>query len=143
MMKPKHALVKDGFLPAGSENTRGRLSGAAIERCKELAAQGWEIEGYVTSKSKSPDAAPTVEKVKVQAGVKEVADIGPMLRDESYWTAYANVNGKTQTVGMRTVCNNCHNSLTYCPCKSPVVNFGHLSGVDTDCTAVVNFKPRN
>lgn len=134
MMKPKVALVKDGFLPPGSENKRGRLSGAAIERCKELAASGWAIEGYVSSKS--DNTAPVVEKVKAQAPGKEIADIGNPLRDESYWEAYANDTEGVKSIGMRTVCNVCGTSLTYCPCKSPRV------WLDYDREAVVNFKPR-
>ena len=145
MMKPKAALVKDGFLPAGSEDKRGRLSGAAIERCKELAAEGWQIEGYALVAQPTGSTAPReVEKVKVATGEKVIADIPVSpLRDEKVWTAYANVDGKVVSVGMRTVCNTCHSSITYCPCKSPVVNMGHLPGVATDATAVVNFKPRN
>lgn len=131
-MKPKVALVKDGFLPPGSENTRGRLSGAAIERCKELAAGGWDIEGYVSSKS---TGSPVVEKVKVAAVGKEIADIGNPLRDESVWEAYAVHDGKNVPVGMRTVDNLCGNSLTYCLCRSPRVWLDH------DLEVVVNFKP--
>jgi hypothetical protein len=136
MMKPKHALVKDGFLPAGSENKKGRLSGAAIERCKELASTGWEIEGYSVSDTPDSSGAAVVEKVKVVTGEKTIADIGNPARDESMWEAYANVNGKIVPVGMRTVDNSCGNSLTYCFCRTPVVN------VDYDAVAVVNFKPR-
>lgn len=135
MMKPKVALVKDGYLPPGSENKRGRLSGDAIERCKVLAAQGWDIEGYVSSKP-TEGAAPVVEKVKVQAGSKEIADISEPFRDEGYWKAYGNHNGTNIPIGMRTVCNQCGNSLTYCPCKSPRV------WVDYDAQVVVNFTPR-
>lgn len=136
MMKPKVALVKDGFLPAGSENKRGRLSADAINRCKELAAKGWQIEGYEVSKTEKSADAPKVEKVKVSTGAKEIADIGNPLRDESVWEAYGNHNGEVKPIGMRTVCNTCHCSLTYCPCKSPVV------WIDYDAAVVVNFKPR-
>ena len=133
-MKPKEALVKDGFLPPGSENRRGRLSADAIDRCKALAAQGWKIEGYEVSSSNS--TAPVVEKVKVATGEKTIADIPDYpLRDESMWEAYANHNGLVK-IGMRTVCNNCGCSLTYCPCKSPMV------WVDHEHQCVVNFKTR-
>ena len=130
-MKPKDALVKDGFLPEGSQNKRGRLSAAAIARCTELASQGWQIDGYVTSQSASQDA-PVVKKV-AQSNVKEVADIGEPYRDENYWTASADGH----PVGMRTVDNVCGNSLTYCPCPHPRV------WVDFDHEAVVQFSPKS
>lgn len=114
-MKPKDALVKDGFLPKGSENKRGRLSRDAIERCKTLASQGWDIEGYAVSQSTGPVGTPaTVTKTKVETGVKVIADIGNPTRDETQ--VIAKVNGKT--VGMRDVCT-CGNSFTYCWCENP------------------------
>lgn len=130
MLKPKVALVKDGFLPAGSENKRGRLSAAAIERCKELAASGMKIEGY-ESKVSNTGEAPTVEKVKV-SNSSTVADIGEPFHHEEAYQAFTSEG----EVGMRTVCNNCKCSLTYCPCPKPVVNLDH------ERTGVVFFKPR-
>lgn len=132
MIKPKVALVKDGFLPAGSENKRGRLSAAAIQRCKELAATGMQIEGYETVKSSTPDAAPVVNKVKVSTGSTEIADIGEPFHHEEAWQAFTSEG----EVGMRTVCNTCKSSLTYCPCQHPVVNIDHMR------VGVVSFKPR-
>lgn len=129
-MKPKVALVKDGFLPAGSENVRGRLSGAAIERCKQLAAQGWDIEGYSVSKSTDSTTAPVVEKVKaIDAGIVEIPN---EYRAEANWTAHT-TEGE---IGMRTVCNVCGASLNYCGCLHPKV------WVDFDREGVVYFKPR-
>ena len=131
-MKPKEALVKDGFLPAGAENKRGRLSADAIARCEALVSQGWKIDGY---ESKADN---TVAKVKVPTGVKEVADIGDPIHDEREWSAYVTVGDKTQTVDMRTCCNLCgRSSLTYCPHPEPQVF------VDFDQSAVVSFKQRN
>lgn len=130
-MKPKEALVKDGFLPAGAENKRGRLSADAIARCMELAAQGVKIEGY---ESKSDN---TVAKVKIATGVKEIADIGDPIHDEREWEAYITVDGKTESVDMRKCCNLCgRTSLTYCPHPEPQVF------VDFDQSAVVSFKQR-
>lgn len=128
-MKPKVALVKDGFLPEGSENKRGRLSGEAIERCKALAAQGWAIDGYSVSEESTP-TAPVVEKVK--ADPNAVADVPDQSRSETDWQAHTD----TGKVGMRTVCNVCRNSLTYCWCPHPVV------WVDAGVESVVEFKPR-
>lgn len=131
-MKPKEALVKDGFLPKGSENKRGRLSGDAIERCKALAAQGWDIEGYEVSRSTGPTAtAPTVTKTKVVTGEKVIADIGNPTRDETQFIA--KVNGRT--IGMRDVCT-CGNSFTYCWCETPT------AWVDGAGPYAVTFHPR-
>jgi hypothetical protein len=133
-MKPKEALVKDGFLPPGSENVRGRLSGAAIDRCKELAANGWTIEGY-QSKSGNTGVA-VVEKVKVVTGAKEIADIGDPIHDENEWEAYITVDDKRETVDMRKCCNQCQASLTYCPHPYPTIF------LDYNAEAVVSFKQR-
>lgn len=116
-MKPKEALVKDGFLPKGSENKRGRISVAAIERCKELAAQGWAIDGY--SVSTATDSTVTVAKVTVDPNA--VAEIPNPTRDETAMTAHVG----DVTIGMRTVCNTCRRSLTYCPCPQPRVWVDH------------------
>lgn len=127
IMKPKAALVKDGFLPAGSENKRGRISKEADARCKELAASGWAIDGY--SVSKSTDSTETV--VKVKSDPNAVAEIPNATRDEKTLEAFYG----TVKVGMRTVCNNCRQSLTYCPCPQPRVwNF------NGDDEVVVHFK---
>lgn len=124
MLKPKVALVQDGFLPPGSENKKGRLSGAAIERCKELAAQGVKIEGYEVSSSS------TVEKVK--ADPNAVVEIPEAFHDETALRAFTSEG----EIGMRTVCNNSGASITYCPCGQ------HRVWVDFDREGVVYFKPR-
>lgn len=132
MMKPKQALVKDGFLPKDAENTRGRLSKAAIERCKELVALGWDIEGYANdSTPNSTPTAATVAKVKVDNGARVIADIGNPSRDENAVMAKAG----TKTIGMRDVCT-CGTSLTYCWCPNPTV------WVDGGGPVAVNFIPR-
>lgn len=128
-MKPKEALVKDGFLPPEAVNQRGRLSKAGIERCKELASQGWDIEGYQVSKSSDSTAAPVV--TKVHADPNRIADVPDQTRPESSWTAWVG----TKSIGMRTVCNNCRCSLTYCPCEQPRVWMDH------ETQGVVHFKP--
>lgn len=122
-MKPKVALVKDGFLPPGSENKRGRLSADAIARLKELAAGGMSIEGYSVSSDN------TVEKVAVDPN--KVYDIPNESRPEDSWTAHTTEG----PVGMRTICNLCHGSLNYCHCPHPRI------WVDFDREAVVYFKP--
>jgi len=125
-MKPKAALVKDGFLPPGSENVRGRLSGAAISRCEELAAKGWKIDGFMASSQTK-----TVVRVP-KPDPERVFDIPDETRNESYWRAFAG-DGE---IGMRTVCLRCNSSLTYCPCPSPVV------WLDFQTQGTVTFKPR-
>lgn len=129
-IKPKVALVKDGFLPAGSENKRGRLSGAAITRLKELAASGMDIEGYTVSKSSDSTAPPKVEKVSVDPN--RVVDVPDESRPEADWQAFS-TNGE---IGMRTCCNVCGSSLTYCYCPHPRV------WLDFQTEGVVYFKPR-
>lgn len=127
-MKPKEALVKDGFLPKGSENTRGRMSKAGITRCEELAASGWSIDGFSVTKSADSSKPDTVTKIKTDPNA--VVDIPNPTRDETAMTAWVG----TENVGMRKVCNNCRRSLTYCPCEQPKV------WVDSDLEGVVYFK---
>lgn len=125
-MKPKIALVKDGFLPPGSENVRGRLSAAAIDRLKELASQGWNIDGY--SVSKSEDSV-TVERVA--SNPNEVAEPRPEIRSEKEWRV---VTSRKHT-GMRNCCATCGASYTHCPCPQPT------AWVDYATREVVSFKP--
>lgn len=134
-MKPKVALVKAGFLPPGSENKRGRLSAAAIDQLKKLAAQGWDIEGYSVTKSADTSKPVTVEKVSVDPN--RIPDVPDEARSEELWEAVRFEDGKPVTVGMRTVCNGCTSSLTYCRCEHPRV------WVDHKAEAVVRFKPRS
>lgn len=134
-MKPKAALVKDGFVEGdhtwspGDENKRGRLSGVAKARLTELALQGWPIDDYSVTKSADTSKPDTVVKVKTDPNT--VADIPNPTRDEKAMEAYSG----TVKVGMRTVCNNCRRSLTYCLCESPRVWLDH------ETQGVVNFKP--
>lgn len=130
-MKPKHALVKDGFLPAGSENKRGRLSLDAINRLKELAGSGWDIDGYSVSKPTTSTGPVKVEKTKASDSSR-VLDVPDEHRAEELWTAHTSEG----EVGMRTVCNTCKCSLTYCWCPSPRVWIDHTQ------EGVVYFKPR-
>lgn len=130
MMKPKTALVKDGFLPEGSENKRGRLSSAAIKRLEELASKGWSIEGY--GSAIAVKATAQTEKVE-STGMPDVPEAS---RDEAELEAYVVVNGVRETIGMRKVCNGCQSSLTYCHCPAPWV------WVDSNSQAMVGFKNR-
>jgi hypothetical protein len=115
-MKPKVALVKDGFLPAGSENVRGRLSAAAIERCMELASQGWDIEGY-EAKGSVAEGDREVKKVAAPVGEKVIHDI--VYRFPLDTPATAVHGGKTIQVSMRSACGNCRVSLVCCTCGMP------------------------
>lgn len=118
-MKPKEALVKDGFLPAGSENKRGRMSAAGITRCEELSAMGWQIDGFAVSKPSADTSKPvTVERVKVD--VNRLVDVPDALRSDKDFTLVRKSDGKPiHAVGMRNVCQGCASSFTYCPCPSP------------------------
>lgn len=132
-MKPKVALVKDGFLPPGSENTRGRMSKAAITRCEELAAQGWKIDGFSAVKSSDTSKPVTVERVSVDPN--RIADVPDMARDERDFTAWVTREGKPEKIGMREVCNGCRSSFTYCHCSTPRFWLDHTR------ESVVTFKP--
>lgn len=129
-MKPKEALVKDGFLPEGADRKRGRLSLAAIERLKDLASTGWDIEGYSVTDAPDATGAAVIEKVKTDPNA--VSEIPNEYRAEANYTAHA--DGKE--IGMRTVCNIDRRSLNFCVCAHPRV------WVDFDREAVVVFKPR-
>lgn len=124
-MKPKVALVKDGFLPAGSENTRGRMSKAMIARCEYLVSEkNWDIDGFVKStvrpKSETEKSEPEVKRVAV-TNEKVIADLPPETHNENEYQPFVHVDGKAQKVGKRTVCTTCGNSLTHCWCGDPQV----------------------
>lgn len=133
-MKPKAALVKDQFVEGdhtwspGDENKRGRLSLAAKEHLSSLVSKGWDIEGFSASKSSTGETIVS----KVKADPSTVSEIPDPTRDEDSLTAWAG----TKQVGMRTVCNNCRRSLTYCLCPSPKVWLDH------NAEAVVTFRER-
>lgn len=135
-MKPKVALVKDGFLPAGSENKRGRLSGEAKSRLAELASQGWQIEGY--SDAPVSPAKPTASTPKREPAAEStgVVDVPEPYRDENSVEAFYMDGDRAMPVGMRHVCNTCGSSLTHCPCPTPKI--WHGSNVEF----LVEFKSR-
>jgi hypothetical protein len=120
-MKPKQALVKDGFLPPGSENKRGRMSAAAIARCEELVAAGWKIEGFESVKPVSVSTdKPTTEVKRVSVDPNRLVDVPDALRSDKDFTLVRKDTGKPiHAVGMRNVCEGCGSSFTYCPCPSP------------------------
>jgi hypothetical protein len=133
-MKPKAALVKDGFVEGdhtwspGDENQRGRLSKAAKTRLDELAALGWQIDDLSVGQSSTGEVTVT----KVKSDPNAVVDIPSPTRDESALQAFSG----TIKIGMRTVCNNCRRSLTYCPCEQPRVWLDH------ETQGVVYFKAK-
>ena len=122
-MKPKQALVKDGFLPAGSENKRGRMSGAGIERCQYLVDhEGYTIEGFAKSSAAGKPAVESAkpEIVRVKTDPNRLVDVPDALRSDKDWTLIRSSDKKAiHAVGMRNVCQGCGNSFTYCPCRVP------------------------
>lgn len=130
-MKPKEYLVKHGHL---TEVGRGRLSAAHIEIIRKAVAAGENIEGY--SVTKPTTAAAGEPKVERAPRGDTIPDVPEESRPEKDWTAYRHEDGKKVDVGMRTVCNNCGSSLTYCRDRKPVV------WVDHERESVVYFKPR-
>lgn len=107
-MKPKDALIKDGF--PGVVAGRGRLSSAAKERCKELAAMGWNIEGYSAEKSTTGEITVKTEKPNVSQIISEFTILWP----EEDFVAVELVSGKKRS--MREACNNCMRSMVQCQC---------------------------
>lgn len=128
-MKPKEWLLKNGHI---KEITRGRLSRENIERIENAVREGAVIEGYAVSKSTPADNKPVEVDKRPVANVKTVADVPDERRPEDTWEAFTD----DHAVSMRTVCNVCGNSLSYCPCSSPLV------WLDFDRQAVVNFRVR-
>lgn len=127
MQTPKEYLRSIGIDVSG----RGRMSAENVAKVKEAVASGVSIKGYATVST--PALAATTEESVSRTSGTGVFDIRPPLRDERMLTATA--GGKE--VGMRTVCQGCGNSLTYCPCIRSMVY------VDHDRIAAVEFKQLN
>lgn len=108
-MKPKQYLVSIGALQTAG---KGRLSAEHKKLCADAAASGMFIEGFSSTSRKATNAEPKSESTGI-------VDIGPELRPERENEAFTS----TGPVGMKTVCDNCHSSLTYCPCRFPVVSW--------------------
>lgn len=130
-MKPKEWLLANGHI---KEITRGRMSREHINLIEQAVRDGVSIEGYAVStvqpKSEDEKALPKVEKRAVSSD--RLIDVPDEARSESDWEAHT----ASGPVGMRTVCNTCHSSLTYCHCQHPRV------WVDHETEGVVFFKPR-
>lgn len=126
-MKPKEWLFQNGHI---KEIGRGRLSREHIDLIKDAVNHGAMIEGYSVESTPNSTVKTVVKTDKPASDV--VWDIGAPLRDER--TIEATAAGKT--IGMRTVCQICGNSLTYCPCNNPKV------WVDHDHQDVVKFATR-
>lgn len=125
-MKPKEYLFSKGMIQVVG---KGRLSREHVQFLKDEAAKGVFIEGY--SLVTAPVVAVDKPKAEMPKG-EQIADVGPPLRDETALMAVC--DGKE--IGMRTICNVCHSSLTYCGCQFPKVNIDH------EREGVVVFKPR-
>lgn len=131
-MKPKEALLKGGRIAA---ITRGRISADNHAWLASKAAEGWAIDGYTVTKSTTSGTGPVVEKAE-RRDPNAVVDVPDEARAEDLWIAYRHDDGKQVDVGMRTCCNVCRASFTYCRCETPKV------WVDVDREAMVYFKPR-
>lgn len=128
--KPKEYLFEHGKID--NPKQRGRMSLENKAFIAEAVANGVLIEGYGAEVNDSGKTV--VEKVSVDPN--RVFDIPDEIRPESDWEAYSIRDGANVHVGMRTPCNTCKNSLTYCYCSQPVVN------LDYQTTGVVYFKAR-
>lgn len=134
-MKPKQWLHANGHLDVIKQ---GRLSLAHKALIEQAVRDGAQIDGFAVSKAEpkteAEKAAPRVEKVAIPG--QRILDVPDERRSESMWTAHTYLDGTKVPVGMRQVCNTCHNSLTYCPCRVPVV------WIDHEHTGVVTFTPK-
>lgn len=131
-MKPKQWLYNHGHIATIG---RGRLSREHIALIEQAVREGAVIEGYSVTNTKDTAVPAKVNKA-APTNVKTVVDVPDMRRDETIWQAHTMVDGVKRHVGMRTVCNNCHNSLGYCPCHTSVV------WVDHERTGMVTFTVR-
>ena len=115
-MTPKDALAKDGKITVKAG--RGRMSREAVERCKELAAQGWDIKGYTTVVLSTPTkVVKPVAKAPVTRPTKVVQDYVIFFEEKGFKAL--DETGKEWS--MREVCNNCRVSLVQNHCDNPTI----------------------
>jgi hypothetical protein len=120
-VRPKEWLHANGHIE--NPNQRGRLSAEHKALIEAAVRQGVKIDGYAVSAKPAEGAEVAVEKVSVDAN--RIYDIPDETRPETSWTAHVYIGGDKHAVGMRTVCELCSNSLTYCHCRGPVVSVGN------------------
>jgi hypothetical protein len=144
---PAHTLsLKDALVHAGlldkSKAGRGRPSREMKENAEMLVRDhGYLISGFAATPSKDADKPAEVKHTPTTPKGVGILDVPDQVRFENSTEAFSIVDGKRRKVGMRTVCNNCRSSLTYCPCPSPVVNLDYnLTGVVEFRTKVLNSK---
>lgn len=127
-MKPKEYLFKHGHITTIG---RGRMSREHIAIIEEAVKNGEKIEGY--SSTPAPDSAEKTVAKTEKPEFTGIAAVGDPRRDERTLSAYTFHNGVKRAVGMRTVCNICRSSLTYCACPHPKI------WVEFDTESVVLF----
>jgi len=124
MPSPKEVLFKHGLI---EKIGRGRLSADNRKWLDEFVAGGGKVDGWSVTET----GETKVEKVG-RVITPDVTETHPEKENEAYYF----LNGKPITVSMRTVCNVCHNSLSYHFCQEPKV------WVDYQTEAVVYFRKR-
>lgn len=135
-IKPKQWLFDNGH--TDSVGGRGRMSLAHKNLIMEAVANGTAIEGYALKEAVTLTGKESPAEVKrIVMDPNKIVDVPDACRDEKAVMGFYREEGKVIEIGMRTVDNNCGNSLNYCHCESPRV------WVDYDRQVVVNFKPRN
>jgi hypothetical protein len=125
---PKEALFDAGRIEKIGKGRISRENNAWLD--EQISAGAFTVTGMGLKASTGPvPAPPTVTRtVKTDTGLYDVRE---PTRDENAIEAIAG----GEKPGMRAVCDNCRNSLTYCPCESPrVMVNGNPS--------VVSFKSR-
>lgn len=132
-MKPKEWLFQNGHIESIG---RGRLAAhhkalieEALSKDSSLHIEGFSVTTVATAQTEGKKAERTP---KESTGILDVPD---PLRDARDFTLVLRDTGKpVPGLGMKNVCNGCHNSFTYCPCPNPRV------WVDADIESVVSFK---
>jgi hypothetical protein len=137
-MRLKAALIEAGKIPKDAGG-RGRPPKQWLIWAEELVADGWTIEGFTAKASKDSDKPVEVKHKPTTNQGKEISDIGDPIHPLEVWEAVASHNGTIVPIptGPKAVCNNCHSSLPWCPCPSPIVNLDH------ETTGVVVFRVKS
>lgn len=125
---PKEALFAAGRIEKIGKGRISRENNAWLD--EQISTGVFTVAGMNLKASTGPTpASPTVERSK--ANDPGLYDIIDPTRDEKSLEAFAG----GESIGMRTVCDNCRISLTHCPCESPRV-------MVNGSPSVVSFKPR-
>jgi hypothetical protein len=121
MIKPKVWLVQNGHKPAGYEDTRGRMDGAAKALVMEAVKNGAQIEGFsLTTPAPTSTVLPSVQRAPV-SNVKTIAELPAYRYNEDTHVAHSFEGGKKVSRSLREACRHCRVSLVVCHCPAPEI----------------------